>query len=65
MSHRAPTENRTVIPSKQSLRELLTHLQTRNRAFWIPFVLALILATLLLLATQTAATVAPFVYAIF
>ena len=53
------------MPSWQTLRELVAHFASRNQLVLVPLLLVLGLAGLLLLVTQGAAHVAPFVYALF
>lgn len=49
----------------RTLGELLKHFLTKEKAFFIPFLLVLLLAGVLLLLTNGLSVVAPFVYAIF
>lgn len=53
------------MPSWQTLRELFAHFSSRNRLVLLPLLIVLGIAGVLLLVTQGAAHVAPFVYALF
>lgn len=53
------------MPSWQTLRELVVHFASRNQLVLVPLLLVLGLAGVLLLVSQGAANVAPFVYALF
>jgi hypothetical protein len=48
-----------------SIGELLRHFAVRQKFFFVPFVIVLILASLLLLVSTGLSYVAPFVYALF
>ena len=49
----------------QTIGGLLRHFATRQRFFFLPLMLVLLLASLLLLATSGLSYVAPFVYTLF
>ena len=49
----------------RSIAELLRHFATRQKLFFIPLVIVLLLASLLLLVSGGLGYVAPFVYALF
>jgi hypothetical protein len=51
--------------SLTTLRQLFAHFLQRNRLLWIPLLVVLLIAGLLLVLTQGLAYVAPFVYALF
>jgi hypothetical protein len=51
--------------SVRSVRELIAHFAKRNRLVLIPMLVVILLAAVLLLATNGIAVVAPFVYALF
>ena len=51
--------------SVRSLRELVVHFGRKNRLVLIPMLVVVLLAAVLLAATQGIAVVAPFVYALF
>ena len=48
-----------------SIGELLRHFASRQKLFFVPLVVVLILASLLLLVSSGLSYVAPFVYALF
>ena len=48
-----------------SIAELLRHFATRQKLFFAPLLIVLILASLLLLVSSGISYVAPFVYALF
>lgn len=51
--------------SLRTVRELVSHFARQNRLVLIPLLVVLLLAAVLLVATQGLAYVAPFVYALF
>lgn len=51
--------------SWRSILELVRHFAGRHRLVWVPMLVVLALAALLLVATDGLAVVAPFVYAAF
>jgi hypothetical protein len=51
--------------SFRTIRDLLKHLWKKDRWFLIPFVLILLAVSVVLVITNGAAYVAPFVYSIF
>lgn len=51
--------------SARTLKELAAHFAARNRLVLIPLLVVLLLAAVLLFATQGLSVVAPFVYALF
>ena len=48
-----------------SIAQLLQHFTSRQKLFFIPLLLVLLLASLLLVVTSGLSYVAPFVYALF
>ncbi|MFO0595701.1 MAG: DUF5989 family protein [Myxococcaceae bacterium] len=51
--------------SVRTVRELVGHFARKNRLVLIPLLVVLLLAAVLLVATQGLSVVAPFVYALF
>jgi Family of unknown function (DUF5989) len=51
--------------SLRTVRELIKHLWKKDRWFFIPFIVVLLLISVVLIVTSGAAYVAPFVYSIF
>jgi len=54
-----------IIDRSVSVAQLLRHFAARQKLFFLPLLLVLVLASLLLLATSGLSYVAPFVYALF
>lgn len=48
-----------------SISQLLRHFASRQKLFFVPLLLVLVIASLLLLVTSGLSYVAPFVYALF
>jgi competence protein ComGC len=51
--------------SLRTIRELFRHLWKKDRWFLIPFIVVLLVISIVLIITSGAAYVAPFVYSIF
>lgn len=53
------------MPSLRTVRDLVSHFARQNRLVLIPLLVVLLLAAVLLVATNGLSAVAPFVYALF
>ncbi|PZR15465.1 MAG: hypothetical protein DI536_08430 [Archangium gephyra] len=54
-----------LMPSLRTVRDLVAHFARQNRLVLIPLLVVLLLAAVLLVATNGLSAVAPFVYALF